>query len=474
MKTILTLIFALVVLSTSKTFAQNYLYVEMTIVYPSASGMSDGSATANVVGNYPGNYTVYLQSNLQAYTAMNSISGLDSTTFMNHNYFEFTALEDGSNDTIALTNYSMNIFPLVEFFQYGATVNITLDSLVNTMDISSCNGVFAASSSIGASTNNVLNYSWRNSIVSNAPWTPLPGTPDSLFIDSLCAGQYIISQIMNSPSYLLGTIFWSAPIISNNNAYNVVVTSTPSSTSSCTSMATATVSGAAMPVQYYWDGSTTAGLQISSGLCPGIHTLTVIDANSDTVSTGFGVADSLNYFTNFNTSNAADTVIVLVENCTYNYNIPTDSVTLDNILAITQDTVAVTFSLWQGGVATTMTDTTYVNFTGALAWYIDITVYCYTKAMGGHIIKSLMRVNNTDLGENELTKIILIYPNPADHFILIEGNISEARFYNSLGQLVLTSKDQKIDVSGLAPGLYQVLIKPTGSEESFIKKLIVE
>lgn len=48
-----------------------------------------------------------------------------------------------------------------------------------------------------------------------------------------------------------------------------------------------------------------------------------------------------------------------------------------------------------------------------------------------------------------------IYPNPAKDYVLIEGiEFEKAMLYNSLGQLVLTTDSNRIDVSSLESVLY--------------------
>ncbi|MBQ8760774.1 MAG: T9SS type A sorting domain-containing protein [Bacteroidales bacterium] len=63
------------------------------------------------------------------------------------------------------------------------------------------------------------------------------------------------------------------------------------------------------------------------------------------------------------------------------------------------------------------------------------------------------------MGDNtsveEINDYCNIYPNPADDYVLIEGvEFEKAVLYNSLGQLVLTTTSNRIDVSSLESGLY--------------------
>ena len=63
-----------------------------------------------------------------------------------------------------------------------------------------------------------------------------------------------------------------------------------------------------------------------------------------------------------------------------------------------------------------------------------------------------------------------VYPNPANGYVMIEGvEFEEAALYNSLGQLVLTTKENKIDVSGMTSGLYLLKLDGKASRNIVIQ-----
>ena len=61
---------------------------------------------------------------------------------------------------------------------------------------------------------------------------------------------------------------------------------------------------------------------------------------------------------------------------------------------------------------------------------------------------------NIQINENS------IYPNPAQHIINIKyAGLKEVWIYSVLGEKVLSSKEQKIDISQLKKGIYIVKIE---------------
>ncbi len=111
-------------------------------------------------------------------------------------------------------------------------------------------------------------------------------------------------------------------------------------------------------------------------------------------------------------------------------------------------------------------------FNGAID---DLKIYNY--AISDSEVLNLY-TNNSTLASKELnlqnTKPA-IYPNPAtDTFtIQMENDLKSVEIYSIQGQKILTSKSKKINISGLAKGIY--LVKITDSKDSFAtQKLIVK
>lgn len=78
-----------------------------------------------------------------------------------------------------------------------------------------------------------------------------------------------------------------------------------------------------------------------------------------------------------------------------------------------------------------------------------------TFTSDGYDMGYCIEVVDGSTGIEQIDNYSAIYPNPADSFITIEGvRFEEAVIYNSLGQMVVTSKSNSIDVSSLEPGVY--------------------
>lgn len=78
-----------------------------------------------------------------------------------------------------------------------------------------------------------------------------------------------------------------------------------------------------------------------------------------------------------------------------------------------------------------------------------------TFTSDGYDMGYCIAVVDGSTGIEQIDNSCAIYPNPADSFITIEGvRFEEAVIYNSLGQMVVTSKSNSIDVSSLEPGVY--------------------
>jgi hypothetical protein len=68
--------------------------------------------------------------------------------------------------------------------------------------------------------------------------------------------------------------------------------------------------------------------------------------------------------------------------------------------------------------------------------------------------------NTLNIEDQEFDAIINIYPNPVQDFLYLVNveNLKSIKIYNSLGQLVIETKEEKIDFSNLINGIYFVQI----------------
>lgn len=115
------------------------------------------------------------------------------------------------------------------------------------------------------------------------------------------------------------------------------------------------------------------------------------------------------------------------------------------------------------------------------SWFLTLdpsiqNIYWSVKAIDASKTYSAPSVEST-LGINDLSAKthISIYPNPASEKVFIKGEkISDAEIYSMEGKKINTklNKDQSINVSGLAKGMY--ILKIQIKDHWVIKKLIIE
>lgn len=143
--------------------------------------------------------------------------------------------------------------------------------------------------------------------------------------------------------------------------------------------------------------------------------------------------------------------------------------------------------LWTNGEATPLSDewsgtgtmciyNNDIYVTGFKGNYPDLDAYIWkngeltTLATGGYNYGNCIVVFDGETGIEENQAAFAAYPNPSNNFITIEGiEFNEAAIYNNMGQLVLTTKEKKIDVSALASGLYLLRLDRTSSKNIVIQ-----
>lgn len=136
-----------------------------------------------------------------------------------------------------------------------------------------------------------------------------------------------------------------------------------------------------------------------------------------------------------------------------------------------------------------------VSYSGHFAYFNDIELpeeildedyvqllwkYYYLEGQSGPRPEMLLddiyvRKNLTNLELTQNTRIISVYPNPAKEFIIIdtEENIN-FDILNIDGQIVLSSNEKIIDVSGLVKGMYIMYFRSSSRENIAVQKLIIE
>lgn len=117
-------------------------------------------------------------------------------------------------------------------------------------------------------------------------------------------------------------------------------------------------------------------------------------------------------------------------------------------------------TIWSGAQGIYVyNDDVYV--TGFMGEYPELDVFIWkngeltTLTSPGYDMGNCILVVGDDTSIEETNGICEIYPNPANDYIFIEGvDFNEAVLYNRLGQIVMTTENNKIEVSSLESGLY--------------------
>lgn len=133
-----------------------------------------------------------------------------------------------------------------------------------------------------------------------------------------------------------------------------------------------------------------------------------------------------------------------------NYNHCSSTPTVTNFPDIANDSLTFEKYLYEGGDNGTKTAFIKVNG-GDHTWYytpandIDYTTEIYNFFAG----------NTSGIDENDNT--VSIFPNPANYVLNVRGeNVEQVRIYNAMGQQVISTNEQSINVSQLSRGMYVV------------------
>lgn len=117
-----------------------------------------------------------------------------------------------------------------------------------------------------------------------------------------------------------------------------------------------------------------------------------------------------------------------------------------------------------------------VYVTGFMGDYPELDTFIWkngeltTLTSPGYDMGNCILVIGENDGVEEINEIYNIYPNPADNYITIEGvEFQEAVLYNSMGQVVVASDNNKIDVSCLESGLYLLKL-----DNNITRKVIIK
>ncbi len=401
------------------------------------------------------------------------------------NSFYVVAYDSITGDTIGRARFFVGTLisnsPYINMYYFRH--NISVDSIKQCSASYLCDGIFNAThiSNYDTSTySNPVTYFLRYNI-DNINFTYDSVQLSDLNLEGLCEGEYMIDIKVDNSSAYLTTFYIDANVTSTPNYSVDVITYSSHTQTSCDGRAKAIVTNGVPPYFFSWDSNPYSTEDSISNLCVGIHSVSVVDNNSDTVAINFGIADSSSTFNNTNNTgnNAVDSLFFFIESCNINYNIPVDSAFVSYSNIIDSTTIYIECEIWQNGSVTTISDTLQFNVFGVN--YVEITFYCNSIKSITNILKitDYIDVNNNINNITDISKTsnIVIYPNPAKNYITITGkDIKSVMITDISGKLVLNikiySSKTKINMRDQQEGMY--FVKVQTKEGIIVKKILVE
>jgi hypothetical protein len=237
---------------------------------------------------------------------------------------------------------------------------------------------------------------------------------------------------------------------------------------------------AAMPYQITISNGQFNSSGSFSGLCQGIYSATVVDANSDSTYVNFIISNpSNNYINNtYSDSLFVDSLMNdLEENCQLNYN-GIDSIYISSY-AFVGNIVTVLWAVDQVDSISYI----YQNYTlnaGNGVYSLGLAVYCPGKSLGNYFTSTDQIYFNASAGINEIATIeALIYPNPFSDVLNVqmkETSDYAVGVFDVTGRNVLSTTIQNsnailLNLNELSKGKYTLLIS---SKEGILSKSIVK
>ncbi len=405
-----------------------------------------------------------------------------------------TAVCEGDEAMIAATSTTSNC----TFYWVGpyATFGSTASIIITNVGINATGDyIFTVTDPNGCLTNDTVH------LTVNTPITPTFTYPDTIcqstsfmlptsvdaptisgtFEPSLLSGQLGTTVFTFTPTagQCATPTTLSVTVLSCTGLTANVTPTTVSANGICDGTAAVNITSGLAPYHYSFSNGTTQSA--ATGLCEGLQTVTVSDANGDTLSLNFLIPAPANT-TSTNTyldSTIFDTLYnVAVTNCIIDY-FQVDSAVITNYTVLPNDTVNVTWTVYSGGVGTSLNET-YVLNAGSGVYVIALEVYCPQKSFGHFLVAyDQLYYNAADAGLAEISNddLLVIAPNPFQTSVKLElrqEHDGEIMVRDITGNLVYTcsfsGKSIHLNLDQLASGNY--IVEMITKDASIIKHII--
>jgi hypothetical protein len=311
---------------------------------------------------------------------------------------------------------------------------------------------------IGDPCSNFTNYnSFSNCTAGNCDgsisFTPVGGSPPYTYmwsngttvqsISTLCPGTY---SIVCTDSYGCSLTESFNIVEQASQPLQASLATVDDSSSNCTGNVTIYPTGGTAPYSILW--STNETTDYLDSLCAGLYSVSVWDANMDSISINFIIIDSSSTYDYNPYPNATITDTLygdLVANCMIDYNAIDSAGLYQAVYDSINQNLFVTWAIYSP------TDTIYISdtlgLTGNPGYYaLNISVFCPNKSGNDFFkIESVIYFNGTDvwtstLATNEhLLDRISVYPNPFSNSISIDnkdGSIRSMKLIDLNGRIL--------------------------------------
>lgn len=356
------------------------------------------------------------------------------------------------------------------------TVYFFVDTLANS---NPCNGF-----TLGVSVTQSLINSCTGTADVNITGGTMPyqiywnGVPGSMSVQNLCTGYNSVYVYDNAGCS--DTLDFYIDSISNSISASVYVTP-ESYTGACDGLATVYPYGGVSPFTYsHSNGATT---QTATGLCAGIYSVVVTDANGNSYSLQYLISSPSNSSSGNGgyTGTPIDTLYsALVENCNIDYT-TIDTMYASSFAQFGSDSLVVTWAIIQGTDTSYMTytyDLSNTNPTGAGLTNVVLTIYCPFRGLGEYwMVSDNINLENgtSGISENEIAEIKVyqqfddlsvwvILPNET-HFTACLYDVTGKRIFEKS----LFGQKEKINLDNVSKGKYVLTIQ---TEKMFKNTLI--
>ena len=356
--------------------------------------------------------------------------------------------------------------PVVVTINPAPVLTITNPSPVTsptTVDIT------APSITTGSTGNGTLTY-WIN------PDASVPLTNPTVLSMS---GTYYIKSVLGNCSdtnFVTVTIDKVSSPTTQLNAY--VIPKGATQNGYCDGSAEVVVTSGTAPYTFlYSDNSTDIK---AAGLCSGLKSVRVADANKDTLYINFIISSPANLKT---TTTLVDSIIIdsvfnsVVTNCVLNYS-KIDSAKIINYTILSNDSIRIKWNVYSNNISMAISNVYSMKvISNAGVYSFALQIYCPNKLSGNFLTAydqlyiSTIDISSADLKEVEKYEFS-IFPNPFNNKIFVKSDYDknfEIQLTDITGKVIkfktINSKDNTIETNDLIPGNYLLIIK----SDDFVK-----